>query len=455
MAHLEHDPNLLPDFLSLPDLAHVAPCTAGLNDAGHMTLAGVDLVELAHSQGTALYVMDEAHLRRQLNAYLSALRECWPNSAVAYASKAFICKAMCKLVQEEGGWLELNSGGELALALAAGFDVANTILHGNNKSERELGEAIDAGVGRIVADCFEELERIQRLAAERGKVQKIMLRIKPGVVADTHSHIITGGEDSKFGFGIADGWALHAVEQAIAASNIDLVGLHFHIGSQIFALDAYEKTLEVIFRLIEELRESTGFIPSELNLGGGVGSAYRVTQQPPTIESFIQLVTAAAGEQCRRIGLDAANLKLFFEPGRSIVANAGITLYTVGAIKELQNIRTFVAVDGGMSDNIRTALYDARYECLIADRASEPRDSIVTVAGKHCESGDVVMIDACIQTPQIGDTLVIMTTGAYNHSMSSNYNRQTRPAVVWVADGQAREVVRRENYADLMATDLG
>jgi diaminopimelate decarboxylase len=454
MAHLAHDPNIEPDGLTLDDLAHVAPQNASLNGLGHMTVAGVDLVELAHKEGTALYVMDEAHMRSVIRSFSDALAANWPKYAVAYASKAFTCKAMCRLVESEGGWLELNSGGELALAMAAGFPIERTVLHGNNKTERELAEAIEAGVGRIAVDCFEEIGRIQRLAAMHRAVQKVFLRIKPGVVADTHSHIITGGEDSKFGFGIADGWALDAVERCIAAANIELVGLHFHIGSQIFALDSYVQTIEVMFKFIELLKESTGFVPSELNLGGGVGSAYRHEHRPPTVEGFIELVAAAVGEQCQRIGLDREALALFFEPGRSVVANAGVTLYTVGAIKELEGIRTFVAVDGGMSDNIRTALYDARYECLIADRAGQPRDAIVTVAGKHCESGDVVMIDAAIQRPQVGDTLVVMTTGAYNHSMSSNYNKQVRPAIVWLADGEARVVVRRETYADLMACEM-
>jgi diaminopimelate decarboxylase len=454
MAHLAHDPNARPDGLNLADLKHVAPLTTTINEVGHMAVAGVDLVELAKTEGTALYVMDEAHLRSQISAYLTALEARWPNYVVAYAGKAFTCKAMVRLIGEEGGWMEINSGGELAITLAAGHPAANIVMHGNNKTERELTEAIDAGVGRIVVDNFEELERIQRIAAERGLIQKIQLRLKPGVIADTHDYITTGAEDSKFGFGISDGWALDAIEKAIAAENIELMGLHFHIGSQIFAFDSYVETVRVFFNLIEELRESVGYTPGELNLGGGVGSVYRVEHQMPSIEGYIQLVTDAVAEQCARVGMAKKDLTLFFEPGRSIVANAGITLYTVGSIKELEGIRTFVAIDGGMSDNIRTALYDARYECVIAERAGQPRDAIVTVAGKHCESGDVVMLDASIQTPQVGDTLVVMTTGAYNHSMSSNYNKQVRPAVVFLADGQARVVLRRETYEDLMACDV-
>jgi diaminopimelate decarboxylase len=429
--------------------------TAQLNTAGHMEVGGVDLVELAYQHGTALYVMDEAHLRHCLQSYRSELTANWPNSVVAYASKAFICKAMCKLVAEEGGWLEINSGGELAIALAAGFDASQTVMHGNNKTERELAEAIGAGVGRIVVDCFEELERIQQIAAERGLIQKIQLRIKPGVVAETHSHIITGAEDSKFGFGINDGWAEQAVQIALQSPNLELCGLHCHIGSQIFALDCYEQAVEVLFRLIGNLRKKIGYLPSELNLGGGVGIAYLVGQQAPEIAGFVKTVTGAIARQAARLGLTQTDIRLFIEPGRSIVANAGVTLYTVGAIKELTGIRTFVAVDGGMSDNIRTCLYDARYECLIADRAGEPRDALVTVAGKHCESGDVVAIDSSIQSPEVGDTLVVLATGAYNQSMASNYNKQPRPAVVWLVDGKVREVIRREEYADLLSCDVG
>jgi len=455
MAHLDHDPDAQADLLSFADLTHIAPLTSQINAAGHLQIAGVDLVDLAHQEGTALYVMDEAHLRQQLRAYLDSLAETWPASAVAYAGKAFTCQAMVKLVEQEGGWMEVNSGGELAISLAAGFPAERIIMHGNNKTERELTEAIEAGVGRIVADCFEELERIQHLAAARELIQPIQLRIKPGVIADTHSHIITGGEDSKFGFGIADGWAEQAVQQALQSENIELKGLHFHIGSQIFAFDSYVDAIKVLFSLVEMLQAKLAYTPQELNLGGGVGAAYRVEQQLPDIGAFIHMVTVAIASECQRINIKPADLKLFFEPGRSIVANAGVTLYTVGSIKELEGIRTFVAVDGGMTDNIRTALYDARYECLIANRAGQPRDALVTVAGKHCESGDVVMIDGSIQQPQVGDILVILTTGAYNQSMASNYNKQPRPAVIWLADGQARTVVRREEYQDLLSCDVG
>jgi diaminopimelate decarboxylase len=245
------------------------------------------------------------------------------------------------------------------------------------------------------------------------------------------------------------------VAEALAAQNLELMGLHFHIGSQIFAFDAYEQAVAALFGLVESLQTRQNYTPRELNFGGGVGSAYRYEHAAPSIESFVRTLTDAVSAQCERLGLERESLTVYVEPGRSIVANAGITLYTVGSIKQLEGIRTFVAIDGGMTDNIRTALYDARYECLIANRAGEPRDTIVTVAGKHCESGDVVMIDASIQNPQVGDTLVMLTTGAYNHSMASNYNKQPRPAVVWVADGQAREVLRRETYEDLLATDLG
>ncbi|MCL2136488.1 MAG: diaminopimelate decarboxylase [Coriobacteriia bacterium] len=455
MAHLEHDPNKRPDRLRLDDLSHVAPMHASVNPSGHMTIADVDLVELASELGTALYVMDEAALRHQLRAYQDAFDQGWADYAVAYAAKAFICKAMCRLVDEEGGWLDVSSGGELAIALAADFPTERIIMHGNNKTERELVEAVTVGVGRIVVDCFEELQRLQQICEGQGLIQKIQLRIKPGVVPDTHSHIVTGNEDSKFGFGIADGWAMQAVALALAANNLELCGLHAHIGSQIFNYAAYDDTVNALFALIQKSQAELGYTPSELNLGGGVGAAYLHEQEPPSIEGFVQLILEVIAQKCDDFNVEKTAMRLFIEPGRSIVANAGVTLYTVGAVKDLPGVRTYVAVDGGMSDNIRTALYDARYECLIANRANDARDAIVTVAGKHCESGDVLVIDGSIQEPQVGDILVVLTTGAYNQSMASNYNKQPRPAVVWLADGQAREVVRRETYEDLLACEVG
>ncbi|MCL1880450.1 MAG: diaminopimelate decarboxylase [Actinomycetia bacterium] len=455
MADLAHDPNARADGRHTLELGGVLPSHIGINAAGHLSLANVDLVDLAKLHGTALYVMDEAQIRCQLLAYESALASRWPDFEVAYAGKAFLCKAMCKLVAEEGGWLDVSSGGELACALAAGFDPSQIIAHGNNKTEHELGEAITAGIGRIACDSFEEIERIERLAAAAQRIQQVYLRVKPGVVADTHSHIQTGKQDSKFGFGLSDGWAAAAVEQAMNAGHIELAGLHFHIGSQIFAFDSYEKAIEALFDFIAHTWATYRWLPAEIDLGGGIGVAYQATDRPESIEQFAETICSALERQCQRLGIDAAKIKLVVEPGRSIVANAGVTLYTVGAIKRLEGIRNYLAVDGGMADNIRPALYNAHYECAVADRAAEPRSELVTVVGKHCESGDVLIIDASIQPPKVGDTLAVFATGAYNQSMASNYNKQPRPAVLWLRDGEVRQVVRRETYDDLLTCDMG
>jgi diaminopimelate decarboxylase len=454
MAHIAHDPEACPDGLTTLELNAVLPQNTRLKGR-HLEIGGVDCVALAHRCGTALYVMDEAQMRASLRAYLEAFAARWPNFEVAYAGKAFLCKAMCQLVAEEGGWLDVSGGGELAIARAAGFDPAHIIVHGNNKTLDELRDAVGAPAGHIVADNFEELTRIEQLATFAERIQPVLLRIKPGIVADTHDYIRTGGEDSKFGFGLSDGWALRAFEQAFNAGHLDIRGLHFHIGSQIFDYDSYEAAVEVLFDFIAQLRESYGWLPRVLDLGGGVGVAYQATDKPAGIEAFVETLTAAVRKQCARLDIAEDKLKLIVEPGRSIVANAGVTLYTVGSIKELEGIRTYVAVDGGMTDNIRTALYGAHYECAIADRADAPRDALVTVAGKHCESGDVVAIDASVQQPRVGDVLAVFTTGAYNQSMASNYNKQPRPAVVWLRDGEVREVIRRETYDDLMRCEVG
>ncbi|MDR2107911.1 MAG: diaminopimelate decarboxylase [Coriobacteriales bacterium] len=447
MAHLAHDPDARPDGRSANDLKAVMPLTAELRD-GELYVGGVSTVELAREFGTALYVYDEEHIRERLATWLRELRAVLPQADVAYAGKAFTCKAMVRLLAEAGAHLDVSSGGELAIALAAGFPAERVVVHGNNKSERELTEAIEAGAGLIVVDCFEELERVNRLAGGRGVVQPILLRIKPGVVADTHEYIRTGAEDSKFGFGLSDGAALQAVEQALALPHCDLRGLHAHIGSQIYALESFAETLRVLAAFLAELRASTGFVARDLNLGGGVGIAYLADDEPPQIAQFAAIVAETLKAACREHDLPLP--RLLVEPGRSIVAGAGLTLYTVGSIKKLLDLRTYVAVDGGMTDNIRVALYGARYESVIASRADAPRDALVTLAGKHCESGDVVAIDASLQSPRVGDVICMFATGAYGHSMASNYNRQVRPGVVFVRDGRAREVLRRETYADLL-----
>jgi diaminopimelate decarboxylase len=452
MAHIAHNPDARPDFKTTMDLGAVLPKTAEVK-AGHLWVGGVDMVELAHEYGTALYVMDEQHIRSQLRNYLEWTRYHWKEVDVVFAGKAFISKAMCKLVAEEGCCLDVSSGGELAVALAADFPAERILSHGNNKTIRELTEAIEAGVGRIVVDSFEELARIDRLALDRNVKQPILIRVTPGVVADTHEYIQTGAEDSKFGFGLNGGSAMEAIKEAISLPGIDLKGLHMHIGSQIFALHSYAKAIEVIVRFMDQIRDQTGYLITELDTGGGLGIAYGVPDEPSTIKDFGKVVVDDIKERCNEYGLPVP--RILVEPGRSIVANAGVTLYTVGTIKEIPGIRTYVAIDGGMTDNIRTALYDAHYEPVIANKADKPRDTVVTIAGKHCESGDVIVVDTPLQETEIDDILCVFATGAYCATMASNYNKQVRPGVVFVKDGQARLVVRRESYADLMICDLG
>ncbi|TDB39123.1 MAG: diaminopimelate decarboxylase [Actinobacteria bacterium] len=445
-------PPAVPDMKTGTDLAAVLPMTAEVKD-GHLFVGGVDTVELARTQGTALYVMDEATIRHQLREYVRWTRYHWKDVDVVYAGKAFMSLAMCRIVAEEGCCLDVSSGGELAFALRAGFPMERIYVHGNNKTDQELAECLDAGVGRIVVDSFEEMERLSAMAEERGKRQRILIRVTPGIAADTHSYIQTGAEDSKFGFGMNEGLAMRAIKRALELPGLDLAGLHMHIGSQIFALHSFSKAIEVIVHFMDEVRTETGYVVRELDTGGGLGIAYGLPDEPSTVKDYGKVIVDGIKEHVEEHGLPVPRMAV--EPGRSIVANAGVTLYTVGAIKEIPNIRTYVAVDGGMSDNIRTSLYDAHYEALIANKADQPREMVATVAGKHCESGDIIVNDAPLQCPEVGDILCVCATGAYCQSMSSNYNKQVRPAVVMVNDGEARVIVRRETYDDLMKCEVG
>jgi diaminopimelate decarboxylase len=442
---------VFPDSMTAADLASVLPASAEVRD-GHLFIGGVDMVALAHSEGTALYVMDEDHVRNQLREYVRWTRFHWQDVDVIYAGKAFMSLAMCKVVDEEGCCLDVSSGGELAYALRAGFPMERIYVHGNNKTERELAECLDAGVGRIVVDSFEELERLSAMAAERGVRQRILIRVTPGIHADTHSFIQTGQEDSKFGFGMNEGLAMAAIKRALELPGIDLAGLHMHIGSQIFALMSFTRAIEVIVHFMDQIRAETGWVVRELDTGGGLGIAYGLPDEPSTIKDYGKVIVDGIKEHVEAHGLPVP--KISVEPGRSVVANAGVTLYTVGTIKEIPHIRTYVAVDGGMSDNIRTSLYDAHYEALIANKADQPRTMVATIAGKHCESGDIVVRDAPLQEVEVGDIVCVCATGAYCQSMSSNYNKQVRPAVVFVRDGAARVVVRRETYDDLLKCDV-
>jgi diaminopimelate decarboxylase len=419
----------LPQHL-LPDNAEIAP-------DGRLSIAGCDVLDLAERFGTPLFVYDEAHLRARCREAVAAFGD-----GVAYATKAFLCVAMARLAHEEGMHLDVATGGELHVALAAGVPAERLVLHGNNKSLEELRLAREVGVGRIVVDSFDELERLAALHADDGVVPEVLIRATPGVEAHTHEFVRTGQIDSKFGFGVASGDAARAVARAQDSPAVDLVGVHMHIGSQVFVADFFHQAVEVVAPWVREMD-----LP-ELSLGGGLGVAYVEGEEAPSLTEWGTAVVDA----CRDAGITA---RISAEPGRAIVAQAAVTLYTVGTVKEIPGVRTYVSVDGGMSDNPRPVLYGSGYEAFLPRDAAATRPRTVTVVGKHCESGDVLVRDA--QVPDdlgVGDVLATPVTGAYGHSMGSNYNKVLRPAVVFVRDGAAREVVRRETLDDLLRHEV-
>ena len=429
-------------------LRDVLPSSARLRSNGHLQIGGADAVDLAREHGTPLFVMCEQTFRERARRY----REAYPDADVYYAGKAFLCVAMAKMVAEEGLGLDVASGGELFTALKASFPPERIIFHGNNKSDAELEMGLKAGVGRIVADSMEELERADRIVGALGLRAKMMLRVTPGVEAHTHEYIQTGQEDSKFGMSIEGGLALEAAKRARDLPNIEVVGYHSHIGSNITGVEAFLRTVEILAEFCATVRDATGITPAELNLGGGLGIAYTRGDFPARVETFATDVRAKLNEEMTRLGLPVPRVAV--EPGRWLIANAMVTLYTVGTVKEIPGIRTYVSVDGGMSDNIRPALYGARYEALLANKADVPSDHVVTIAGSHCEQGDLLIKDVSLPASVArGDILAVPATGAYGYSMASNYNRFPRPAVVAVKDGSAREIVARETYEDLTARD--
>jgi diaminopimelate decarboxylase len=435
-------PSNLPLF---PDSAHIDP-------DGHLHLAGLDAPSLAKEFGTPLYVYDEATIRARCRAYRDALAAHYPAPGeIAYAAKAFLCTAMAQLVAAEDMGLDVVSGGELYVALQAGFPAARIHFHGNNKSPAELASALDVGVGRIVADSFYELETLARLAAERDAVARVWLRISPNVDAHTHAYRKTGLLDSKFGFPLATGDAARAAQQALCSPHLALTGLHVHIGSQIFERAPFLQAVEALLDFAAEMKPD-GFELRELSPGGGLGVRYVESDPPAPIEPYVQALSQAVAQGCQARGLPLP--RLILEPGRSIVAQAGVALYTVGARKEIPGLRTYVSVDGGMADNPRPALYGARYTAILADKADQPLTETITVAGKFCESGDVLIRDVRLPRAEPGDLLAVPASGAYNLAMSSNYNQAPRPAAVLVRDGEARLILRRETYDDLTRRDL-
>jgi len=430
-------------------LKDVLPSSARLRSNGHLEIAGADTVDLAREFGTPLFVMCEDTFRERARRY----REAYPDADVYYAGKAFLCVAMARMVAEEGLGLDVASGGELFTALKASFPPERIIFHGNNKSDAEIEMGLKAGVGRIVADSMEELERADAIAGALGGRAQMMLRVTPGVEAHTHEYIQTGQEDSKFGMSVEGGVALEAAKRARDLPNIDIIGFHSHIGSNITGVEAFLRTVEILGEFCASVRDATGITPAELNLGGGLGIAYTRGDFPARVESFATEVRAKLDSEMQRLGLPVPRVAV--EPGRWLIANAMVTLYTVGTVKEIPGIRTYVSVDGGMSDNIRPALYGARYEALLANKADVPSDHVVTIAGAHCEQGDLLIKDVSLPASVArGDTLAIPATGAYGYSMASNYNRFPRPAVIAVKDGDARVIVARETYEDVTSRDL-
>ncbi len=423
-----------------------------VNAQGHLTVGGCDAVSLAQTFGTPLYVMDEPAIREALREFKTAMDRYAANGGrVAYASKACSFKALYRLVNEEGCGADVVSGGELYTALQAGFPADRLYFHGNNKSDTELRMALEAGVGRIVVDNPAELRRLSVIAEAMGKNAAVYLRITPGVEAHTHSFIRTGQIDSKFGFTLENGEALRGAAEAVKLNGITLMGFHCHIGSQIFDDEPFVQAADLMLSFMRQVRETTGVTVGELNLGGGFGAMYMPDDQPKSREAVVR--RAAEAVERKAAALDFPCPFLVIEPGRSVVADAGVTLYTVGHVKEIPGVRTYVSVDGGMTDNPRYILYQAPYTALIANRAAAPADRTVTIAGRCCESGDLLQENAPLQACEPGDILAVLATGAYNYSMASNYNRLPRPAVVMTKDGEARVVVRAETYEDLIDRD--
>jgi diaminopimelate decarboxylase len=423
------------------------PVTYRVNSAGHMEVGGCDLVELAHAHGTPLYVYDEATVRQRASEYIAAMGS---GGTVLYSAKAFASPQFLRIVAEEGLGLDVVSAGELHLALKSGFPQDRIHFLGNNKSRQDLQAAYAAGA-IIVIDGSYEFELLREIVPE-GKRTRVMLRISPGVKPDTLDHISTGQLDSKFGFSIESGAARSAVEEALRHPRLELIGLHSHIGSQIFALGAYEKAMEIMLNLLVQLRDELRFEPKKLGAGGGLGIAYTHNDDPPTPRHFVETVQHALKAGCARRGLNVPELVV--EPGRSIAGPAGVALYTVGSIKDIPGVRRYVAVDGGMGDNIRPKLYGARYEAMLASDPDRAPDGKVTIAGKYCESTDILITD--IDMPQLksGDVICLPAAGAYCLAMSSNYNGMPRPEVLMVRDGEARVMRRRETLDDLLAAEV-
>lgn len=421
-------------------------------EGNELTIGGVKTSQLVQQYGTPLFVYDVALIRERAQGFVETFKELGVEAQVAYASKAFACVAMYQLAVQENMSVDVVSGGELFTALQAGVPAARIHFHGNNKSVEEINMAFDAGIGCIVVDNFYEIELIEQIGAQKGKTMDVLLRVTPGVEAHTHEFITTGQADSKFGFDLNNGQADEAFKAVQAKEHISLLGLHCHIGSQIFETEGFSLAAGKLMNKLGAWRDETGFTPAVLNLGGGFGIRYTAEDTPLEPKQYVADMIKVVKEEAAKLNLDVP--QIWIEPGRSLVGDAGTSLYTIGSHKEVPGVREYIAVDGGMSDNIRPALYDAKYEAIIANKANEAADYTYTVAGKLCESGDKLIVDAALQKAEAGDTLAMFCTGAYGYSMASNYNRVPRPAVVFVEKGQHQLAVRRESYEDLVQNDL-
>ena len=431
--------------------ADLFPLTAGVTPGGHLSIGGLDTVDLAAELGTPLYIYDEATLRGMCREFVGEFTSRYPKTTVAYASKAFINPALAILAEEEGLGLDVVSGGELAVAKAVDFPMERVYFHGNNKTPDELRMALDAGIGRIVVDGLYELELLDELAAGAGRKQEIMLRLSPGVDPHTHAKTTTGILDSKFGISIDTGDAERAVRQALASKNLDLVGLHCHLGSPIFELEPYSIAIDAMLTFAAGFK-SEGLELREFSPGGGFAIGYVTSQLPPPIADYAEVITRTLKARSRDLGLGEP--RLVIEPGRAIVGRAGVALYTVGAVKDIPTVRKYVSLDGGMGDNIRPAMYEAVYEAVVANRMTERPDENVTLVGKFCESGDYLIRDIALPVMEQGDVVAIPSSGAYAPSMASNYNLNARPPIVLVNDGAFRMIRRRETYEDMMQADI-
>ncbi|MEI6185736.1 MAG: diaminopimelate decarboxylase [Dehalococcoidia bacterium] len=428
------------------------PITADVNRHDHLVLGGCDCAALLRKYGSPLYVFDEATIRSQCQEYMHEFKSRYRDTTAAYASKAFINKAVAQIIKEEGMGLDTVSGGEINVARAVGFDPVKVFFHGNNKSEAELNMALDWGLGRIVVDNLHELELLNRLAAGRKIKANILLRLNPGVDPHTHKHTTTGILDSKFGFPIGTGQAEEAVKKALLLKNIVLHGLHFHLGSPISETGPYKQGLEVVLKFAAAMKAKHSFTMKELSPGGGFAVRYISSAEIPPVSSYADSIVSNLIALTSKLGLPKP--RLIIEPGRSIIARSGVAIYTVGSIKDIPSVRTYVCVDGGMGDNIRPALYEAKYEALLANKVNARNTRKITIAGRYCESGDILIRDIAMPEVTAGDLVAIPVCGAYCVPMSSNYNMVPHPAIVMVSAGRSRIIRRRQKYSDLMKYDI-